>query len=282
MIIVQSEYLTLRKGKTQDKAVEAVLEYFLDEEKRKTFYTTFSELSDIYDILSPDPFLRPYIDDMEELVRMYRMVKENFDPALLIDREFSKKVAQLVQRHTGSSGIGAPTKIYEIDDKVLRRIEERPVSDIEKVFNLIKMISGHIQRDQDESPYLLSIGEKADAVIQLYKDRQKTTQDTLEELKKIITEIQQARKEQEKRNISIEEFSIFWLLQKNDLDDPESKARSMKELLKKYPHWRQSEQQAREVKGEMYKILLQSGSADIRATKKIVDQILTVLRRASP
>jgi type I restriction enzyme, R subunit len=282
MTTAKSEYLSLRKGKTQDKAVEAVLEYFLDEQKRKTFYTTFSELSDIYDILSPDPFLRPYIDDMEELVRMYRMVKENFDPALLIDREFSKKVAQLVQRHTGSSGIDAPTKIYEIDDKILRRIDERPVSDIEKVFNLIKAISGHVQRDQDESPYLLSIGEKADAVIQLYKDRQKTTQDTLEELKKIITEIQQAKTEQEKRNISIEEFSIFWLLQKNDVEDPESKARSMNDLLKKYPHWRQSEQHAREVKGEMYKILLQSGSADIRATKKIVDQILTVLRRASP
>lgn len=277
----QAEYLTLWKGKTKDKAVEAVLEYFLDEQKRKMFYKNFSDLSDIYDILSPDPFLRPYIDDMEELVRMYRMVRENFDPSILIDREFSKKVAQLVQRHTGSSEIDTPTKIYEIDDTVLREIEERSVSDIEKVFNLIKAISGLVQHDQDESPYLLSIGEKADAVIQLYKDRQKTTQDTLEELKKIITEIQQARKEQEKRNISIEEFSIFWLLQKNDVNEPENKASSMKDLLKKYPHWRQSEQQAREVKGEMYKILLQSGSADIRATKKIVDQILTVLRRAS-
>lgn len=277
----KAEYLTLWKGKTQDKAVEAVLEYFLNEPKRKTFYTIFSELSDIYDILSPDPFLRPYIDEMEELVRMYRMVKENFDPSPLIDWEFSKKVAELVQRHTGSTGIGVPTKIYEIDDKVLRRIDERPVSDIEKVFNLIKVISGHIRRDQDESPYLLSIGEKADAIIQLYKDRQKTTQDTLEELKKIITDIQQARKEQEKRNISIEEFSIFWLLRQHKTGEPETKAHAMNDLLRKYPHWRTSEQQAREVKGEMYKILLQAESTDIRATKKIVDQILTILKRGT-
>lgn len=281
MTAARNDYLSLWRGRAQDKAVEAVLEFFLNEERRKSFYSVYSDMSDIYDILSPDPFLRPFIDDMEELVRMYRMVRENFDPSPLIDREFSRKVAELVQRHTSSSGIGSPKKIYEIDDKIIQRIEERPVSDIEKVFNLIKVIAGHIQRDKDESPYLLSIGEKADAITQLYKDRQKTTQETLEELKKIIAEIQQAKEEQEKRNISIEEFSILWLLRQNTVDDPELKARLMKKILGKYPHWRTSEQQAREVRGEMYQILLRSGSLEIRVMKKIVDQILTVLRRSS-
>ena len=52
------QYLGLARGKTRDKAVEAVLEYFLDEEIRHTFYAFFHELSDIYEILSPDAFLR--------------------------------------------------------------------------------------------------------------------------------------------------------------------------------------------------------------------------------
>ena len=145
---------------------------------------------------------------------MYRMVRENFDPGISVDREFSRKVARLVQNHTLSSDITEPGGMYEINDKVLRYIEGQPESDIEKVFNLSKGISNLVRKRTEESPYLLSIGEKADAVIQLYKDRQKTTKETIAELKKIIEEINTARLEQEKRNIPVEEFSIFWLLNK--------------------------------------------------------------------
>ena len=274
------QYLGLARGKTRDKAVEAVLECFLAEETRHTFYAFFHELSDIYEILSPDAFLRPYIDDVDKLAKMYRMVRENFDPGISVDREFSRKVARLVQDHTLSSEIGAPGGIYEINDKVLRYIEEQPVSDIEKVFNLSKGIAHLVRKHTEESPYLLSIGEKADAVIQLYKDRQKTTQETLAELKKIIEEINTARLEQEKRNIPIEEFSIFWLLNKTSISDPEIKAHEMKIILNHYPHWRTSEQQARDVKQELYTVILQSGNRDIKEIKKIVDQIMSVLKRA--
>jgi type I restriction enzyme, R subunit len=274
------QYLGLARGKTRDKAVEAVLEYFLNEEIRHTFYAFFHELSDIYEILSPDAFLRPYIDDVDKLAKMYRMVRENFDPGISIDREFSRKVARLVQDHTLSSEIGAPAGIYEINDKVLRYIEEQPVSDIEKVFNLSKGIGNLVQKHTEESPYLLSIGEKADAVIQLYKDRQKTTQETLAELKTIIEEINAARLEQEKRNIPMEEFSIFWLLNKTGISNPEIKAHEMKGILNHYPHWRTSEQQARDMKQELYTVILQSGSRDIKEIKKSVDQIMSVLKRA--
>jgi type I restriction enzyme R subunit len=113
---------------------------------------------------------------VDNLAKMYRMVRENFDPGISVDREFSRKVARLVQDHTLSSEIGAPGGISEINDKVLRYIEEQPVSDIEKVFNLSKGIAHLVRKHTEDSPYLLSISEKADAVIQLYKARQKTTQ----------------------------------------------------------------------------------------------------------
>lgn len=273
------QYLGLAKGKKRDKAVESVLEYFLNEEIRHTFYAFFHELSDIYEILSPDAFLRPYLDDVDKLAKMYRMVRENFDPGISVDREFSRKVARLVQDHTVSSEIGTPDGIYEINDKVLWYINEQPDSDIEKVFNLTRVISHLVQEHAEESPYLLSIGEKADAVIQFYKDRQNTTQETLAELKTIIEEINAAQLEQEKRNIPMAEFSIFWLLNKAGISDPETKAHEMKSILNHYPHWRTSEQQARDVKQELYPIILHSETRDIKEIKKIIDQIMKVLNR---
>ena len=276
----QATYMGLAHGKTPDKTVEAILEYFLDENRRHTFYRLFHELSDDYEIISPDAFLRPYIDDVDHLAKMYRMVRENFDPGISVDHEFSRKVAHLVQTHTTCSDIGEPGKTYEINHDVIRYIEEKNVSDIEKVFNLRKGIHNLVEKNAEDSPYLLSIGEKADAIIQIYMDRQKTTQETLEELKEILEEITTARREQEARKIPVEEFSIFWLLQKNGIADPEERAHDMKTILNQHPHWRHSEQQSRDVKGELYKIVIQSGMDDINEIKQIVDRIMNVLRRA--
>jgi type I restriction enzyme R subunit len=212
---------------------------------------------------------------------MFRMVRENYDPGISVDREFSRKVAHLVQTHTASSEIGTPGKIYEIDDKILRYIEEQPVSDIEKVFNLHKGITKRVKDDSEDSPYLLSIGEKADAVIQMYKDRQKTTQDTLTELKKIVEEINAALEEQKRRNMPADEFSIFWILNKSGLGDAATKAHDMRSILKAFPHWRTSEQQVREVRQKFYSVFIQCGIKDVKAIRKQIDQILNVLRRAS-
>jgi len=54
----------------------------------------------------------------------------------------------------------------------------------------------------------------------------------------------------------------------------------MKAILDHYPHWRNSEQQARDVKQELYTVILKSGSHDIKEIKKIIDQIMNVLKRA--
>jgi len=43
----------LINGKTEDKAVEAVLEYFRDEEKRQEYYKLFRKLSSMYEIIRP-------------------------------------------------------------------------------------------------------------------------------------------------------------------------------------------------------------------------------------
>ena len=68
-----------RRGKKGDKAAEAVLEHFRDKEKREEFYAFFQELEDIYEILSPDAFLRPFLDDYDELLRMFQLVRAAYD-----------------------------------------------------------------------------------------------------------------------------------------------------------------------------------------------------------
>lgn len=91
MEFAKQNYLPLIKDKSSDKSVETLLEYFLDEEKRQEFYQFFKELSGIYEILSPDEFLRPYLQDYETLTRMYQIVRECYEPKTSVDKELTKK-----------------------------------------------------------------------------------------------------------------------------------------------------------------------------------------------
>jgi len=274
----REKYLSLIDGKIPDKAVEAVLEHFRDEEKRHEYYKFFKEVSDIYDILSPDAFLRPYIEDIETLAKMCRILKEAYEPGISIDREFSRKTAKLVQEHTKSSKIRSSLDLYEINEDTLKIIEESNASDTEKIFNLLRSIAKLVEDELSKSPYLISIGEKAELIAEIYKERQRSTQGTLEELKKIIKEINSARQEQAEREMPIEVFSIFWILKKEDIDKPEEKANQMKGVLEKYPHWRRSEHHARKVKQELYKVLLQSGSNEIPEITEITRNIMRVIK----
>lgn len=133
----KKNYLSLIKGKTKDKAVEAILEHFKDENIRHDFYEFFKEISDIYEITSPDAFLRPYIDDFDTLARMFKILREAYEPGIIVDKEFTRKTAKLVQEHTHSGKIKSTLDVYEINENTIKRLEEDNASDIEKVFNLL-------------------------------------------------------------------------------------------------------------------------------------------------
>jgi len=274
----RENYLSLVKGKSQDKAVEAVLEHFLDEEKRHEFYQFFKELADMYEILSPDAFLRPYIDDMETLARMYRIVKEAYEPGISIDKDFTRKTAQLVQEHTKSGSIKSNLEIYEINEKTIKKIEESDASDTEKVFNLLRSIRDSMLKDKDQSPFLVSIAEKAELIAELYKERQKTTQQTLDELKKVIEEMNEADKEQSQKKMPVEIFTIYWHFKQKGFANPEEMANGMRKIFETYPHWKKSNQQEIEIRSELYDVLLKAG-LEVGQLTEMAQDIMRLLKR---
>lgn len=268
-------YLVLTQGKSHDKAVEAILTYFIDEEKRHEYYTFFKELSDIYEILSPDAFLRRYLDDYETLTRFYRILKEAYDPGITVDKDFSRKTAGLVQEHTKSGAIKPALEVYEINEETLKRIEQSKSSDTEKIFNLLKGIVKIVTEQADKSPYLISIGEKAEEIARQFKARQLTTQQMLDELKQIVEEINAARQAQVEKNMPVEVFATMWLFKKEGVADAEENAGQMKEVFEQYPHWKTSEAHQREITKRLYKILVKAGIKNYIDIVKKVMRILT-------
>ena len=209
---------------------------------------------------------------------MYRILKEAYEAGISIDYEFSKKTAELVQKHTRSGQIKAALEVYEINDNTLKLIEAEGSSDTEKVFNLLKSIERLVLDESAKQLYLISIGEKAELIAELYKERQRNTQETLEALKSLIAEINVARKEQAEKKMTPEVFSVFWLFKNEGVGNPEGKASQMEKVLTRFPHWKNSEKHEREVKQELIKILLQNGIRDAKRITEIANHIVRVIK----
>jgi len=272
-------YLNLANDKKRDKEVEAIIEHFRDAQRRQEFYDLFTEISNIYEIISPDSFLRPHIEKYDRLVRIYRTLLEAFENKIITDRELTRKTAKLVQEHTKSGKIEPILGIYEINGKTLKKLEEDNASDPEKVFNLLRSIGLTIERGISNNPYLQSIGQKAELISLLYKQRQIDTNEALEKTKKIIEEINQAKNEQTQKNMPADIFSIYWILKDENIKDAEEKATSMKKIFESYPHWRTSEEHERKFKQELLKVFTKTKTT-VKKSVELTNKIITVLKGA--
>jgi len=72
------DYIAQATGKMDDKAVEKAIDTFEDKAKREVFYKFFKEMEQLYEILSPKPDLRDYMDDYRKLAILYEVVRNAY------------------------------------------------------------------------------------------------------------------------------------------------------------------------------------------------------------
>ncbi|MGH7966381.1 MAG: type I restriction enzyme subunit R domain-containing protein, partial [Candidatus Binatia bacterium] len=272
-------YLPIPAGKRGDKAAESVLEHFRDKERREEFSSYFRELEELHEIISPDPFMRPFLDDYRELASISGLLTSSYDRGMIVDKSFLRKTALLVRQHTQTDTIHDPLTVYELNPRTLAAIADQDKPDTVKVFNLLKTIDRLIETEAGREPYLFSIGEKAEQIAQAFEDRQKTTQGTLEELRKLIQEINEARQEREATELSAESFAVYWLLKKEGVEQADTVVKAAADAFAQYPHWQVSSHQEQEVRKSFYKALINAG---VQGVVDVAQNILRMLRKATP
>ena len=276
----REKFLPLVSGQWGDKDVEAVLEAFRDKEERHQFYAYFRELQDLYEILSPEPFLRPYLADYEKLTRMYRLLRSAYEPGMLVDKSFMRKTAELVQTHTETGVIGVPTDVHKLDAETLEKIAASDRPDTVKVFNLLKALRALVEEEGRRSPYLIPIGERAEAIAEAFQQRQITTQDALRQLQALAKEYGEAKQRQQDSDLGLEGFAVFWLLHREGLAGAERVGREAAKAFEQYPHWQRSAGQERELRFALSKAMLVAG-IDVDQVSDLTHRILDMLRRKS-
>ncbi len=114
--------------------------------------------------------------------------------------------------------------------------------------------------------------------MKLFKERQKTTEETLQELKKLIEEINAAEKEQIEKCMSPEIFTVYWLFKQRGLSEPEKLANQIGVVFSQYPHWKGSNAQEKEVRRELYALVMTAGIEDIALANEIIEDIVKKLK----
>jgi type I restriction enzyme, R subunit len=275
----RKEYLPITAGLRDDKALEAVLEHFRDRDVRHAFYQYFRELQELYEIITPDAYLSPFMADYKLLTEMYEVLRASYEPGVPIDRSLYRRTCELVQEHTHTRTLKPPTRIHKIDAAALERLAAEPGPDTVRVFNLLRAIQALVEEQGAQAPHLIPIGERAEHLAQLFEERLSSAEDALRELEALVREVRAAEEARRTSDLSPEGFAVQWLLQRQGVAAAEAVARQAMVAFAAHPHWARAASQERDVRLALYKALRAAGVKDLPA---VVDHLLDTLRRAQP
>ena len=269
-------FLELCAGPIDDKAVERAIAVFEDKERREGFYKLFQELETLYEIISPDVFLRPYIEDYGKLTALYQIVVNAFSKKVALIRDLMKKTEELVKRSAIGTGLDTVMKPVRIDENTLKALKSPDGGEPPKVINLGKSLLATIKDEGEQQPFLIPISERTEAILEAYDDRQLSTQSALEQLARLMEEYLEAKREREKTGFDINTFTLFWLLKQAGAADPGELAPKVEAAFRKYPNYRDNVAEERQLKAELYKLVLPAVSRESMVT--VVKRMLELPR----
>jgi type I restriction enzyme R subunit len=173
--------LILIQQNFNDKDVDNLIEHFRDKGRRKELFKEYKELEMLYEIISPDAFLRPYMETYATVSGIYDVVRAADAKMVYVDKAFQRKTNSLVQEHVGTTGVEKVHDLFEIDKDIIDLIKQKEGGATTKVINLIKSIQKAAE-EQSDDPFLIAMAERARAVQENFEERQAATAEVLDDL----------------------------------------------------------------------------------------------------
>ena len=273
------EYLSLIERNFTDKDVDSLIEHFRDPERRKMFFKEYKEIEMLYEIISPDAFLRPFIEEYATLSAIYVVVRKAYTKRIQVDREFQRKTNKLVQDQIGSYGIGEVERMVRIDAETIDIINAQTGGEATKVINLIKSIE-KIAADESNDPFLIAMAERAQAVQESFESRQTTTAEALEKLILEVEANEARKKEQAEKGFDGLTFFVYRTLLDEKIGNAEEVSRQIKGAFLEFPNWQKSDAALRELRKKIT-FALYAQSEDLDRVTGIVDYLFHLLEKAN-
>ncbi len=264
-----------------------IIDHFFDEKTRETFVQVFKDLQTAYEVLSPDPFLRDYLDDYALIAQVYQVVYNYFDPESKkrrAQRDLLKKTGALIRENVSVVGYVDTLPLYPINRELANVVKADHVSDRVKVTNLYRSLVVHVEEHQAEQPYLISIGEQVEAIIRRLRERQISVESALAQLEALAEDATKAHEQQARSDMNSGEFALYWVLKGQTVVEPERMAREVYRILLEHPGWPYNPRLESAVRRELYKLVklpprtLAEAGEDGPPVRNLVEVVNNVLR----
>ncbi|MHB1092806.1 type I restriction endonuclease subunit R [Thiobacillus sp.] len=272
------DYLGLIERNFNDKDVETLIEHFRDPERRKAFFKEYKEIEMLYEIISPDAFLRPFIGDYGTLSAIYQVIRKAYTRTVMVDREFQAKTSHLVQQQVGSYGVGGLGEIVAIDGNTIELIKNKRGGDGTKVINLIKSIE-KLAAENSDDPYLIAMAERARVVQESFEDRQTNTAEALAELLREVEGNETRKKEQAEKSFDGLTYFVYRSLLDAKIQNAEAVSRKIRHAFTEFPNWKRSENALRELRKKVTFAIF-AEIEDLDRVTAMVDALFTLLEKA--
>jgi type I restriction enzyme, R subunit len=271
-------YLGLIERNFNDKDVDTLIEHFRDPERRKEFFKEYKEIEMLYEIISPDAFLRPFIDPYTTLSAIYDIVRKAYTITVMVDRDFQKKTNALVQKHIGTYDLEISSEIVEINENTVEYLVNKKQGDATKVINLVKSID-RLAEAQSSDPFLVAMAERAKAVQESFEQRQTDTAEALAELLRELQNNEARKREQAEKGFDGLTYFVYRTLLDAKLQNAEAVSRKIKLAFVDHANWKKSEAELRELRKKVTFALF-AEMDELNTVTAIVDDLFRLLERA--
>jgi type I restriction enzyme R subunit len=179
-----------------------------------------------------------------------------------MQRDLLNKTEALIRERIEAGPVAEPLPLYPINRNLADVIEHDEIPERVKVINLQRSIITHVQEHLDEAPYLLSIGEEVEQIIEQLRQKQISARTALETLE---TKAQQIVTTDEERAASPLDNLAFALrttvraaraLATLEEADGDALAQDLAAYLKEHAGWRHNPKIEQAVRMYVYKKLL--------------------------
>ena len=246
-----AHYLPLARG-WDDRAKERAIEHLEGKESREAFFKFFKQLQNIYTILSPDACLHPFIDDYQSLASLYKLIRNAYADRIYVDKELTAKTQKLLQEYTESNQFALPGSIQELNVNTLREIKQSYASDKVKVLNLRKILHKTVTEESQSKPFLISIGERAEALTEAYENGQLATQEALAAFEKLAEEYTEASRERAQMNLDENAYAVYTVLKGFAEDITPERVRALNRVFDQFPDYQWNEHQSSQLRRMFY------------------------------
>ena len=126
------------------------------------------------------------------------------------------------------------------------------MSDTVKVLNLRKVLHKTVTEEGRSQPFLISIGERAEALTERYENNQLATQEALAAFEKLADEYTQASRERAQMGLDENAYAVYKALERYTEDIIPEQVRDLNRVFDRFPDYQWNEHQSSQLRRMFY------------------------------